>query len=291
MPIGRRLAVRARDQGPLRVAGVSVTIGAIGPELVRSSPSPVYPGNGALMQAFEATNYYFEQAANCLDLSENVRTLMITPDREVRVEVVIELDSGKIGNFIGYRVQHDNARGPFKGGLRYHPTVDLDEARSLASLMTWKTALVDLPFGGAKGGINCDPNKLSRGRDGAPDPQVYREDPRHDRAAQGHSRPRHGNGCAGDGLDHERIREVRGVPAGLRHRQAGRVSRFGRPRGGHGLRRGDRRPGDCSPGSSARSPARLSPSRDMATSAATRLAAWHRWEARSSAYPMLTARS
>jgi glutamate dehydrogenase (NAD(P)+) len=115
------------------------------------------------MQAFEATNYYFEQAANCLDLSENVRTLMTTPDREVRVEVVIELDSGKIGNFIGYRVQHDNARGPFKGGLRYHPTVDVDEARSLASWMTWKTALVDLPFGGAKGGINCDPNKLSRG--------------------------------------------------------------------------------------------------------------------------------
>ncbi len=115
------------------------------------------------MQAFEATNYYFEQAANCLDLSENVRTLMVTPDREVRVEVVIELDSGKIGNFIGYRVQHDNARGPFKGGLRYHPTVDEDEARSLASLMTWKTALVDLPFGGAKGGINCDTTKLSRG--------------------------------------------------------------------------------------------------------------------------------
>jgi glutamate dehydrogenase (NAD(P)+) len=115
------------------------------------------------MQAFEATSYYFEQAANSLDLSENVRTLMVTPDREVRVEVVIELDSGKIGNFIGYRVQHDNARGPFKGGLRYHPSVDQDEARSLASLMTWKTALVDLPFGGAKGGINCDPNKLSRG--------------------------------------------------------------------------------------------------------------------------------
>src|SRR5262249_52828528 len=66
-------------------------------------------------------------------------------------------------NFIGYRVQHDNARGPFKGGLRYHPHVDQDEARSLASLMTWKTAVVDLPFGGGKGGINCDPSKLSRG--------------------------------------------------------------------------------------------------------------------------------
>jgi glutamate dehydrogenase (NAD(P)+) len=115
------------------------------------------------MQAFEATNYYFDQAAKQLDLSENIRTLLMTPDREVRVEVPIELDSGKIGNFIGYRVQHDNARGPYKGGLRYHPAVDQDEALSLASLMTWKTAVVDLPFGGAKGGVNCDPTRLSRG--------------------------------------------------------------------------------------------------------------------------------
>ncbi|MDG3003809.1 Glu/Leu/Phe/Val family dehydrogenase [Paludisphaera mucosa] len=115
------------------------------------------------MQAFEATSHYFDQAAKLLDLSDNIRTLLITPDREVRVEVVIEMDSGRIGNFIGYRVQHDNARGPFKGGLRYHPLVDEDEARSLASLMTWKTALVDIPFGGAKGGINCDPTKISRG--------------------------------------------------------------------------------------------------------------------------------
>jgi glutamate dehydrogenase (NAD(P)+) len=114
------------------------------------------------MQAFEATSFYFDQAARLLGLSENIRTLLITPDREIRVEVVIEMDSGQIGNFIGYRVQHDNARGPFKGGLRYHPQVDQDEARSLASLMTWKTALVDLPYGGAKGGINCDPTKLSR---------------------------------------------------------------------------------------------------------------------------------
>jgi glutamate dehydrogenase (NAD(P)+) len=115
------------------------------------------------MESFEATNYYFDQAAKRLDLSENMRTLLVTPERDVKVEVAIELDSGEIGNFIGYRVQHDNARGPFKGGLRYHPHVDHDEARSLASLMTWKTAVVDLPFGGAKGGINCDPSTLSRG--------------------------------------------------------------------------------------------------------------------------------
>jgi glutamate dehydrogenase (NAD(P)+) len=114
------------------------------------------------MQAFEATNYYFDQAAALMDLTDNMRTLMITPDRELRVEVTIQMDSGKIGNFIGYRVQHDNARGPFKGGLRYHPRIDQDEARALASLMTWKTAVVDLPFGGGKGGINCDPSKLSK---------------------------------------------------------------------------------------------------------------------------------
>ncbi len=115
------------------------------------------------MQAFEATNYYFDEAAAQLDLTPNMRTMLVNPDRELRVEVVIEMDSGEIGNFVGYRVQHDNSRGPFKGGLRYHPHVDQDEARSLASLMTWKTAVVDLPFGGGKGGINCDPNELSRG--------------------------------------------------------------------------------------------------------------------------------
>ncbi|MDB5352446.1 MAG: glutamate dehydrogenase/leucine dehydrogenase [Planctomycetota bacterium] len=115
------------------------------------------------MQAFEATNVYFDQAARLLDLTGNMRTMMITPDRELRVEVAIEMDNGEIGNFIGYRIQHDNARGPFKGGLRYHPHVDQDESRALASLMTWKTAVVDLPYGGAKGGMNCDPAKLSRG--------------------------------------------------------------------------------------------------------------------------------
>lgn len=110
---------------------------------------------------FEATNHYFELAASRLDLSDNMRTLLITPERELRVEVAFQRDSGEIGNFIGYRVQHDNSRGPFKGGLRYHPHVDQDESRSLASLMTWKTAVIDVPFGGGKGGINCDPRSLS----------------------------------------------------------------------------------------------------------------------------------
>ncbi len=114
------------------------------------------------MNAYETTNHYLEQAFNLLKLSDRYRTLLLTPTRELRVEVVIELDDGSIGHYIGYRVQHDDSRGPFKGGLRYHPEVDIDEVRSLASLMTWKTAVIDVPFGGAKGGIQVDPSALSR---------------------------------------------------------------------------------------------------------------------------------
>ena len=90
-----------------------------------------------------------------------MRQLLLTPQREVQVQIPVELDSGTIATFIGYRVQHNNARGPMKGGLRYHPQVDLDEVRALASLMTWKTAVVNIPYGGAKGGIALDPTSLS----------------------------------------------------------------------------------------------------------------------------------
>ncbi|MCZ6689205.1 MAG: glutamate dehydrogenase [Planctomycetota bacterium] len=113
------------------------------------------------MSHFEDTNRYFREAAKIMDLSDREQTLLLTPNREVKVEVAVELESGELATFIGYRVQHNNARGPMKGGLRYHPTVDDDHAKSLASLMTWKTAVVKVPYGGAKGGINCDPSKLS----------------------------------------------------------------------------------------------------------------------------------
>src|SRR5262245_49488187 len=124
-------------------------------------PAKPHPSPAAHMRAFEATKLYFDRAADHLQLSANVRTLLITPKREVQVQVAIELDSGEIATFLGYRVQHDNRRGPMKGGLRYHPEVDLDEVRSLAALMTWKTAVVDIPYGGAKGGIAIDPHQLS----------------------------------------------------------------------------------------------------------------------------------
>ncbi|HWP07751.1 MAG TPA: Glu/Leu/Phe/Val dehydrogenase dimerization domain-containing protein [Polyangiaceae bacterium] len=113
------------------------------------------------MNAYQTTNQYLERAFDLLALPERLRTALLTPSRELRVELIIELDDGQLGHYIGYRVQHDDSRGPFKGGLRYHPDVDLDEVRALASLMTWKTAVVDVPFGGAKGGIQVDPKQLS----------------------------------------------------------------------------------------------------------------------------------
>ena len=106
---------------------------------------------------FEAVNYQFDRAADLLDLSEPMRVALKTPYREVMIEIPVICDAGDLRTFRGYRVQHNLARGPMKGGLRYHPQIDLDEARALASLMTWKTAVVDLPYGGAKGGIDCDP--------------------------------------------------------------------------------------------------------------------------------------
>jgi glutamate dehydrogenase (NAD(P)+) len=113
------------------------------------------------MTPYETTNKYLQDAFDVLDLDEMTEHTLKRPSREVRVELVIQMDNGAIGNFVGFRVQHDSARGPFKGGLRYNTDVNLDEVQSLASLMTWKTALIDVPYGGAKGGIHVDPTELS----------------------------------------------------------------------------------------------------------------------------------
>ena len=114
------------------------------------------------LKSFEAVKLYFDRAADKLDLDPSMRRLLQTAKREVTVEVPVEMDDGRIETLLGYRVQHNNSRGPMKGGLRYHWDVDLDEVRALASLMTWKTAVVNIPYGGAKGGICVDPRKLSR---------------------------------------------------------------------------------------------------------------------------------
>lgn len=113
------------------------------------------------MSSFETADRYFHDAAKVVGLSENMSRLLRTPVREVKVQIALEMDDGQIGTFIGYRIQHNKARGPMKGGLRFHPEVDADEVLALASLMTWKTAVVNIPYGGAKGGISIDPSKLS----------------------------------------------------------------------------------------------------------------------------------
>lgn len=115
------------------------------------------------MKATEATNRNYLRASALLDLSPAINQRLLTPFREIKVECPLQRDDGTPATYTGYRVQHDNSRGPMKGGVRYHPEVDPDEVTALASLMTWKTAVMGLPFGGAKGGIGVDPAELSTG--------------------------------------------------------------------------------------------------------------------------------
>tara|TARA_B100000315_G_scaffold174382_1_gene162792 strand:- start:21 stop:1253 length:1233 start_codon:yes stop_codon:yes gene_type:complete len=113
------------------------------------------------MTPFEQVNLFFDKAAERLNLAGGIRDMLRRPWRELQVQVPVRMDDGRIEVFSGYRVQHNGARGPYKGGVRYHLAADLDEVRALAALMTWKTALVGLPYGGAKGGVQCDPGILS----------------------------------------------------------------------------------------------------------------------------------
>ena len=114
-----------------------------------------------MKSAFEAAEQYFEEAAAVMNLTSSMRDLLLIPEREVKVQVPIKRDNGEIATFVGFRIQHNSKRGPMKGGLRYHHEVNADEVLALASLMTWKTAVVDIPYGGAKGGIAVNPKDLS----------------------------------------------------------------------------------------------------------------------------------
>jgi glutamate dehydrogenase (NAD(P)+) len=112
---------------------------------------------------WEAQAARFELAARKLNLDPGLWKILSQPAREITVHIPVQMDDGRIELFTGYRVQHSMARGPAKGGIRYAPEVNLDEVRALAAWMTWKCAVVDIPFGGAKGGIICDPKTMSRG--------------------------------------------------------------------------------------------------------------------------------
>jgi glutamate dehydrogenase (NAD(P)+) len=112
---------------------------------------------------FESMMSRFDRAAQLLNLDPDLYAVMRVPNRELKVYIPTRMDSGRIQVFEGYRVQHNFARGPAKGGIRYSPDVNLDEVRALAAWMTWKCAVVNVPFGGAKGGIVCDPQQMSMG--------------------------------------------------------------------------------------------------------------------------------
>ncbi|NOT95459.1 MAG: Glu/Leu/Phe/Val dehydrogenase, partial [Nitrospira sp.] len=104
----------------------------------------------------------FDQAAEAMELDPNLRERLKLPQRSLIVSVPVRMDDGRVEVYTGYRVQHDSSRGPTKGGIRYHPDVNLGEVAALAMWMTWKCALADLPYGGAKGGVAVDPKQLSR---------------------------------------------------------------------------------------------------------------------------------
>src|SRR5918912_479669 len=122
---------------------------------------------GATMQshepqnAFETAQRQFSIAADYLGLETGLRKVLATCKRELTVNFPVQMDDGNVEVFTGYRVQHNLARGPAKGGIRYHPQVNIDEVRALAMWMTWKCATVNIPYGGAKGGVVVDPKRLS----------------------------------------------------------------------------------------------------------------------------------
>jgi len=134
---------------------------------VKPTPQPLPPrGFGAPredLNPFRIAQYQFDVAAEYLKLDAGLRQVLRTPKRIMEVSIPVKMDNGQIKVFTGFRVQHNIARGPAKGGIRYHPGVTLDEVKALAAWMTWKTATVNVPFGGGKGGIICDSKRMSKG--------------------------------------------------------------------------------------------------------------------------------
>jgi glutamate dehydrogenase (NAD(P)+) len=110
---------------------------------------------------FRVIQSYLERASRAIELSDDVTVMLSQPKTELIVHFPVRMDTGQLRMFTGYRIQHNNLLGPYKGGIRYHPDVNLDEVKALAAMMTWKCAVMDIPFGGAKGAVQCDPRALS----------------------------------------------------------------------------------------------------------------------------------
>ncbi|MBZ5539073.1 MAG: Glu/Leu/Phe/Val dehydrogenase [Acidobacteriia bacterium] len=142
------MATVPKSTAPLRPAGIAPIVPRIAP---REELNP-----------FRIAQIQFDMAAEFLKLDPSLRQILRTPKRVLEVSVPTKMDNGQVKVLTGYRVQHNVARGPGKGGIRYHPNVTLDEVKALAAWMTWKTAAVNVPFGGAKGGVICDPKRMSK---------------------------------------------------------------------------------------------------------------------------------
>src|SRR5580693_7072045 len=132
--------------------------------LMSSAPPPSkLPGSAAKEYDFyKVVQDYLERAARVAKVEPYVQTILSQPKNEIIVNFPVRMDSGEVRLFKGYRVQHNNLLGPFKGGMRFHPSVTLDDVKALAAMMTWKSALMRLPFGGGKGGIKFDPHSVSK---------------------------------------------------------------------------------------------------------------------------------
>jgi glutamate dehydrogenase/leucine dehydrogenase len=131
----------------------------------KAVPQPIVPRMAPRedLNPYRIAQMQFDMAAEFLKLDPGLRQILRTPRRVMEVAIPVKLDNGQLKVFTGFRVQHNIARGPAKGGVRFHPNLTLDEVRALASWMTWKTATVNIPYGGAKGGVICDPKRMSRG--------------------------------------------------------------------------------------------------------------------------------
>jgi glutamate dehydrogenase/leucine dehydrogenase len=136
--------------------------------VTKAAAAPLQPVPRAVPPREELNPYriaqlQFDLAAELLKLDPGLRQVLRTPKRVLEVSIPTKMDNGQVRVFVGYRVQHNVARGPAKGGIRFHPAVTLDEVKALASWMTWKCATVNIPYGGGKGGVICDPKKMSKG--------------------------------------------------------------------------------------------------------------------------------
>ncbi|MGH9039004.1 MAG: Glu/Leu/Phe/Val family dehydrogenase, partial [Acidimicrobiia bacterium] len=144
---------------------MTASIDPVTPAGVPADPGPATPlarvRAGESYDPWAAEVARLEDAAGIIGLEDNILKLLSRPKRVLEVSVPIRCDDGRVEVFVGWRIHHDTARGPAKGGLRFHPALTREDVQALAIAMTWKCAVVDLPFGGGKGGVRCDPTKLS----------------------------------------------------------------------------------------------------------------------------------